>query len=99
MCLQISPWRREGGQELSKYKAQEPCGEDWGGTGKKAAEQQRGLQCGLPWVSNFPSHPILLIVRLQTWLSERLQQKLMYDKGSLPPTLQYLVEGYRGLEI
>lgn len=50
-------------------------------------------------MSNFPSHPILLIVRLQTWLSERLQQKLMYDKSSLSPTPQYLVEGYRGLEI
>ena len=99
VCLQISHWRREGGQELSKYKAQEPCSEGWGGTGKKAAEHQRRLLCGLPWVSNFPSHPNLLIVRLQTWLSERLQQKLMYDKGSLPPTPQFLVEGCRGLEI
>lgn len=109
VCLQFSHWRREGGWELSLCKDRQRCAEGWGGAGKKAPEQQWGAGGHWsPWIHTsvglhegavFPATPTLLLVRLQAWLSERLQQKLMHGKGSVvppsPPSLLWGAEAWR----
>lgn len=53
---------------------------------KRPLSSNGGWSADFPGRAIFPATPVLLLARLQTWLSERPQQKLMYDKGSLSPT-------------